>query len=39
MLSFFDDQTIISNTEDDSQKAGCKLNQTITEHSSTKSVE
>jgi hypothetical protein len=32
MLSFFDDQVIISNTDYNSQRAAYKLNQIITEY-------
>jgi hypothetical protein len=32
MLLFADDQVVISNTEDNLQKAAYKLNQIITEH-------
>jgi hypothetical protein len=38
-LLFADDQVVISNTEDDLQKAACKFNQVITEHGLTISVQ
>jgi len=39
MLLFADDQVVISNTEDNLQKAAYKLNQIITEHCLTLSVQ
>ena len=39
MLLFADDQVIISNTEDNLQNAAYKLNQIITEHGLTISVQ
>jgi hypothetical protein len=38
-LLFADDQVMISNTQDNLQKAAYKLNQTITEHGLTISVQ
>jgi hypothetical protein len=39
MLLFADDQVVISNTEDNLQKAAYKLNQIITEHGLTLSIQ